>query len=92
MIDAAELVQTAVLEWAQQYYHTPDVEVYVFIDEDEDPERFVAVLAARGLDSWQAVEAWMEAGQVVSINDLGEGVPPDGVNWPWDDAPQVEEV
>jgi hypothetical protein len=75
-------IKTAVETWAKGYFKTEDVVSYVFADEDE-PDRYIVVLAARGLDDWQAAEAWVEEDEVVSINNLGEGVPPDGVAWPW---------
>jgi hypothetical protein len=75
-------IKTAVESWAKSYFDTIEVVSYVFADEDE-PERYIVVLAARGLTEWQAVEVWLEAGAVVSINSLGEGVPPDDAVWPW---------
>jgi hypothetical protein len=42
------------------------------------------VFAAKGQDLWRAIEVWVEEDAVVSMNDLGEGVPPDGVAWPWE--------
>ena len=77
-------IKTAVETWAKGYFKTLDVVSHVFADEDE-PDRYIVVLAVRGLDDWQAIEAWVEEEEVVSINTLGEGVPPDGVAWPWAD-------
>lgn len=77
-------IKTNVEAWARDFFKTSDVVSYVFADEDE-PDRYIVVLAARGLDSWQAAEAWVEDGEIVSINNLGEGAPPDGVAWPWPD-------
>jgi len=78
-------IKTAVVKWARDYYGADDAVVYLFDDEDEDPERLIAVLAVRGLDEWQAAEVWLEGNKVASINELGEGVPPEGVAWPWPD-------
>ncbi len=78
-------IKAAVVKWARDYYGVDDVVVYLFDDEDEDPERLIAVLAVRGLDEWQAAEVWLEGSKVASINELGEGVPPEDVVWPWPD-------
>ena len=78
-----DTIKTAVEIWAKDYFDTAEVISYVFEDEDES-DRYIVVLAARGLDEWQAVEAWVEADEVVSINSLGEGVPPDDALWPWE--------
>ena len=76
-------IKTAVAVWVEDEFETPDVVSYVFPDEDE-ADRYIVVFAAKGQDMWRAVEAWVENDAVVGINDLGEGVPPDGVAWPWD--------
>jgi hypothetical protein len=86
-MDVPEIVEdrikTAVETWAKAYFNTQELVSYFFADEDE-PERHVVVLAARGLSEWQAIEVWVEAGEIVTINSLGEGVPPDDVVlWPW---------
>jgi len=85
-------IKTAVINWAQEYYAADDVVakdgdvvVYLFDEEDEDPERIIAILAVRGRTEWQAAEIWLERNKVASINDLGEGVPPEDVAWPWPD-------
>ena len=78
-------IKTAVINWAHDYYKVNEVVVYLFDEEDEDPERVIAILAVRGLTEWQAAEIWLERNKVASINDLGEGVPPEDVAWPWPD-------
>jgi len=80
-----ERIKTAVVKWAQNYYGADEVVVYLFDEEDEDPERIIAILAVRGRTEWQAAEIWLERNKVASINDLGEGVPPEDVAWPWPD-------
>lgn len=83
MSEAVEsAVKTAGSTWAKTYFGTDEVVSYVFADEDE-LERYIVVLAARGVSEWQAVEVWLEAGDVVSINSLGEGIPPEDAVWPW---------
>lgn len=78
-------VELAVQTWAQDYFKSGEVVIYVFADEDEDPSRYIAVIAVRGLDTWQAAEAWEERGEIVSINHLGEGAPLEDAVWPWPD-------
>lgn len=76
-------VQKAVTDWARDYYQSREIFIYLFDDEDDDPDRYIAVLAVRGLIGWRAAEVWVTDNQVVSINDLGEGAPPDDAVWPW---------
>ncbi len=77
------IIKTAVATWLAEQFDFTDVVSYVFPDEDE-VDRYIVVFAAKGQDMWRVVEAWVENDAVVSINDLGEGVPPEGVAWPWD--------
>lgn len=76
-------VHSAVRDWAALYFQADDIVIYLFPDEDDEPERLIAILAVRGQEAWQAAEVWTDADEVASINPLGEGVPPDGVEWPW---------
>ena len=85
-VDVEQQIRTAVEAWAKDYFeglHLTELVSYVFVDEDE-PERYVVVFAARELTEWQAAEVWLENGRIASINSLGEGAPPDGVDWPWE--------
>jgi hypothetical protein len=75
-------IKTAVAAWVREQFKTTDVVSYLFPDEDE-ADRYIVVFAVSGLDGWRAAEVWVENETVVSINDLGEGVPPDGAPWPW---------
>ena len=87
IVDVEQQIRTAVAAWAKDYFeilHLTELVSYVFVDEDE-PERYVVVFAARELTEWQAAEVWLENGRIASINSLGEGAPPDGVVWPWED-------
>jgi hypothetical protein len=95
-IDLELEIKTAVANWLQKTTNYSEPVIYVFADEEEygededgneddrdDGERFIAVFAARELTQWQAVEVWIENGLIASINDLGEGAPPEGVVWPF---------
>jgi len=80
-------IRTAVEVWIEEYFddvHRAELVSYVFADED-DPERYVVVFAVQGMTEWQAAEVWLENGRIASINSLGEGAPPDGVSWPWEE-------
>jgi len=78
-----EMIKAAVVEWARGHHGSSEVVVYVFDDEDEDPDRVIVVMAVRGQKEWQAAEVWLEGNRITSINDLGEGAPPEDVSWPW---------
>lgn len=41
----------------------------------------VTIIKRKGVR--QAAEVWLEDGEVEAINNLGEGLPPEGVPWPW---------
>ncbi|MBK8989522.1 MAG: hypothetical protein IPM39_26275 [Chloroflexi bacterium] len=71
------------LAWAKAYYQTDKVVVAIIQEEGDEPDRYLALIAAANQTSWQAAEVWLEDGAVVTINDLGEGIPPDGATWPW---------
>lgn len=77
------LIIQAAIAWARTYYQT-DVIAYLLEPEEEDePGRYIASLAVRGYDLWQAAEVWLENNAIVAINDLGEGLPPANTPWPW---------
>ena len=78
-------IEQAVIDWAHAYYQAEAV-VYVFDrEEGEELGRHVVSLAVQGIDLWQAAEVWVEDNAVVAINDLGEGLAPEGMAWPWPD-------
>ncbi|MFO7683215.1 MAG: hypothetical protein R6X34_24535 [Chloroflexota bacterium] len=79
----AQKIKTAVAVWVREQFKTSDVVSYLFPDEDE-AERYIVVFAVSGLDGWRAAEVWVENEAVVSVNDVGEGAPPDEAPWPWD--------
>ena len=74
-----EPIIQAVEAWAKEYYGVDSAQAYLFPDEDE-PERYIASLKLSGYDIWQAAEVWVENGQVVTVNDLGEGLAPEQPN------------
>ena len=87
IVGVEQQIRTAVEVWAKDFFddnHLTPMVSYVFVDEDE-PERYIVVFAAREMTEWQAAEVWLENGRIASINSLGEGAPPDGVSWPWEE-------
>lgn len=85
MNSSHERIHQATIAWAKQYYGTDEIICHIFDDEDDDPSRYIVIIAVRGLDTWQAVEVWEEGGAIVSINHLGEGIPSEDAVWPWPD-------
>ena len=76
-------ISTAVTLWARETYQTDDILIADVSPDDEDPERYLVILAIRPLGYWLVAEAWLQDGRVEAINDLGEGLPLDDTAWPW---------
>lgn len=87
-------LQASVAEWARMTYHTDADDVVVgeaAKDEEEDAapgeeeaERYLVDFAVRKIGFWSVAEVWVaSSGQILSVNDLGEGLPLDGADWPW---------
>ncbi len=83
MNDLPTILHDSALAWARATYQTDHVRVIIAQEEDDEPGRYLALIAAANQDTWQAAEVWLEDGRVVAINDLGEGMPPDDEEWPW---------
>jgi hypothetical protein len=83
MTELPPILRPAALAWAVGYYQTDQVFVTITQEDDDDLDRFLALIAAANQPTWQAAELWLEHGVVVAINDLGEGIPPDDTPWPW---------
>jgi hypothetical protein len=77
------ILHDSALAWAKAYYQTDEIIVIMMQEEGDEPDRYLALIAAANQTGWQAAEVWLEDGVVATINDLGEGIPPDGVVWPW---------
>jgi hypothetical protein len=78
-----QIIHTAVIRWAQQTYRTNDIVITDVSPDEDEPERYLVVLAARSLTGWLVTEVWLNDGQVEAINDLGEGLPLVEQEWPW---------
>lgn len=83
MNDLPPILHDSALAWAKATYQTDQVVVAIIQEEDDEPGRYLALIAAANQDTWQAAEVWLEDGRVMAINELGEGLPPDGATWPW---------
>ena len=78
-----EQINTAVTHWAREAYETDEILIADVSPDDEDPERYLVILAIRPLGYWLVAEAWLQDGSVEAINDLGEGLPLDDTALPW---------
>jgi hypothetical protein len=79
----AEQISTAVTRWVRETYQTDDILIADISPYDEEPERYLVILAIQPLGYWLVAEAWLQHGRVEAINDLGEGLPLDDTAWPW---------
>ena len=76
-------IRQSVTNWAQTEYDTPEVVLGLVEPDEDEAERWLVDFAVPTIPYWQVAEVWVEEGEIVSINDLGEGVPPEGIIWPW---------
>lgn len=79
-------IRAAVADWAEQLFNSDQIYIGTPAeddDEDEKAKRFLVDFAVRNVGYWQVAEVWVLNGRVVSINDLGEGLPLDNTEWPW---------
>ena len=78
-----QTITTAVTLWAQEKYQSEDILIADISPDEDEPERYQVILAARPLTYWLVVEVWFHDGQVETINALGEGLPLEDTEWPW---------
>jgi hypothetical protein len=84
-------LQARVADWARMTYDTEDVVIGEAARDDDDDAapveeeavRYLVDFAVRRIGFWSVAEVWVADGHVLSINDLGEGLPLDGTEWPW---------
>jgi hypothetical protein len=80
-------IRKAVTDWAKATHHTEDIFVGLAAEDDADEEeegsRYLVDFAVRHVGYWLVAEVWISDGQILSINDLGEGLPLDDAEWPW---------
>ena len=76
-------IKQAVLDWAQAEYNVQEVVIGLVEADEDESDRWLVDFAVPTIPYWQVAEVWVEEGEIVSINDLGEGVPPEGITGPW---------
>lgn len=76
-------IKQSVTNWAQTEYDVPEVVLGLVEPDEDETDRWLVDFAVPTIPYWQVAEVWVEEGEIVSINDLGEGVPPEGITWPW---------
>lgn len=76
-------IKQAVLDWVQTQYHVQEVVLGLAEPDEDEPERWLVDFAVPTIPYWQVAEVWIEEGKIASVNDLGEGVPPEGIAGPW---------
>ncbi len=65
------ILHDSILAWATNYNQTNKVVAVILREDDGEPERYLALIAAANQSGWQAAKVWLEDGDVVAINDLG---------------------
>lgn len=76
-------IKHSVTNWAQTEYDVPEVVLGLVEADEDESERWLVDFAVPTIPYWQVAEVWVEEGEIVSVNDLGEGVPPEGITGPW---------
>ncbi len=76
-------IRQSVTNWAQTEYDVPEVVLGLVEPDEDETDRWLVDFAVPTIPYWQVAEVWVEEGEIVSVNDLGEGVPPEGITWPW---------
>jgi hypothetical protein len=87
-----QTITTAVTLWARETYQTEEIVVADVSQDEEDPERYLVIVAVRPLDYWLAVEVWLnDDSDVETVNGLGEGLPLEDTDWPWPEGNNEDE-
>jgi hypothetical protein len=84
--ELADQIKAAVAEWARTIYDSDEIVVGMAAEDeidDEDGTRYLVDYAVRQEGQWLVAEVWVQDGDIVGINDLGEGLPLDNAEWPW---------
>jgi hypothetical protein len=82
----AGMITSAVANWAQSTYETQDIFIGQAAEddsEDDEAKRILVDFAVRHVGHWLVAEVWLQNGTILGVNDLGEGLPLDNVEWPW---------
>ena len=79
-------IKLAVIDWAKNEFSSQEVVVGTPDQDDseeEDADRYLIAFAVRSVGDWLVAEVWVNHRQILSINDLGEGLPLEDASWPW---------
>ncbi len=79
-------IKAAVMSWAEKIFDTTDIILGTVTQDEPDEEegdRYLVEFAVRSIGYWLIAEVWVAGYEVVSINDIGEGLPLEDVTWPW---------
>lgn len=79
-------IKKAVNNWAQSTFNSQEIVVgspALDDSDDDEADRYLVDFAVRDVGYWLVAEVWVEQGQILDINDLGEGLPLEDVSWPW---------
>ncbi len=87
MDDALEArIKEAVIEWAQKIFSAGEIVVGQPAEdesEDDEADRYLVDFAVRKIGYWMVAEVWVADNEILSVNDIGEGLPLDDIDWPW---------
>lgn len=84
--ELADQIKAAVAKWARAAYGSDEIVIGTAAEDeidDEDGTRYLVDYAVRQEGQWLVAEVWVQDGDIVDINDLGEGLPLDNAEWPW---------
>ena len=80
-------IKLAVRTWAEALYETEAIvlgPVVLDDEDDEDAARYLVDYAVKQIGHWRVAEVWVDdGGRVLSIHNLGEGLPLGDATWPW---------
>lgn len=79
-------IKVAVTDWAQRTFNSQEIVVRspaLDDSDDDEADRYLVDFAVRDVGYWLVAEVWVDQNQILDINDLGEGLPLEDVNWPW---------
>ena len=79
-------ITSAVTSWAWRSLDTDEIVVGMVAEddiEDEEATRYLVDFAVRSVGHWSIAEVWVADGMILSVNDLGEGLPLEDAGWPW---------
>jgi hypothetical protein len=79
-------IKSAVTDWARAAYDSEEIVIGMAAEDgiaDADGTRYLVDYAVRQEGRWLVAEVWVEGGNILGINDVGEGLPLDNSEWPW---------